>query len=347
MGQQRTVHGLLADKVHALARQEVQAVAVALVIGHGVFVLRGAEAHHRLEQVALTLLDVLAHGVQVGGKLHTGGEQALVLLALALAVQLLPPLGHKAEAGLIGRQQLDLLPGAVQLIPGAGILPGGIGVHVRQGTFAHHIRRTGHQRVDIDAGHSNGQQTHGREHTVPSADVVRHHELLVALIVGQALQGPLAGVGGGIDAPGGLLRAVLLLQQLTEKAEGHGGLRGGAGLGDNVHGEVHAVHQLHHLGQRVGAEAVADKVDVGRILLFQVVIGRAQAFDDAPGTQVGAADTDDHQRLGVGLYFLRRRLDAGKFRLVIVLRPVNSPPAPSPFCRWSWAIRRRGDSAAS
>ena len=28
-------------------------------------------------------------------------------------------------------------------------------------------------------------------------------------------------------------------------------------------------------------------------------------------------------------------------------QPVNSPPAPSPFCRWSWAIRRRGDSAAS
>ena len=45
----------------------------------------------------LPLLDVLTHGVQVRGELHAGGEEALVLLALALAVELLPPLRHEPE----------------------------------------------------------------------------------------------------------------------------------------------------------------------------------------------------------------------------------------------------------
>ena len=126
------------------------------------------------------------------------------------------------------------------------------------------------------------------------------------------------GVGGGVDAAGGLLLAVALFQQLTEEAEGHGRFGGGAGLGDHVDGEVHALHQLHGLGQRLAAEAVADEVDVGGVLLFQVIVGGAQALDNAPGPQIGAADADDHQSLGITLDLLGRRLDAPVLRPVIV-----------------------------
>ena len=90
-------------------------------------------------------------------------------------------------------------------------------------------------------------------------------------------------VGGGIDAFGGGLVAVLFLQKLAEKAESHRRLCGGAGLGDDIHGEVYPLQQLLHLCQLVVIQAVAHKVDVGRILLFQVIVGGAQALDNTPG----------------------------------------------------------------
>ena len=323
MGQQRAVHGLLADEVHALARQEVQAVAICLVVGDGVLVLRRAEAHHRLKEMALALLDILPHGVQVGGELHAGGEQTLALLALGLAVQLLPPLGHKPEAGLIGRQDLDLLAAAVQLVPGGGVLPRGVGTHVRRRAGVHHLAGAVHQGVDVDARHGDGQQPHGGQHAVPAAHVVGHHKRLIALGVRQRLQRASVPVGGGVDALGGPLRSVLLLQQLAEEAERHCRLCGGAGFGDDIDGEVHAVQQLHDLAHVVGGQAVAHEVDVGGVLLFQIVVGGAQALDHAPGAQIGAADADDHQRLRVRLDARCRGLDAGKLLLVVVLRQAH------------------------
>ena len=268
MGQQGTVHGLLADEVHALSRQEVQAVAVRLVVGHGILVPGSTKAHHRLKEVPLALLDILAHGVQIGGELHAGGEQALALLALGLAVQLLPPLGHEPEAGLIRRQDLDLLAGAVHLVPRTGILPRRIGVHLRRGAAVHHLPRTGHQRLDVDARHGDGQQAHGRQHAVPAAHLVGHHKGLIALGVRQRLQCASVAVGGGVDALGRAVCAVLLLQHLPEEAEGHRRLRGCAGLGDDVDGEVHAVQQLHDLAHIIGGKPVAHEVDVGCPLLF-------------------------------------------------------------------------------
>ena len=284
-----------------------------------------AEAHHRLEQGTLPLLDILTHGVQVRRELHAGGEEPLVFLALGLAVQLLPPLRHEPEAGLIGRQHLDLLAGAVQLIPGGGILPGGVFRHVRLGADLHHSLGTLHQLADIHPRHGDGQQAHSGEDTVPAADVVRHHEGLVARLIRQSLQRPLAAVGGGVDAPGRLLWAVPLLQQLPEETEGHRRLRGGAGLGDDVDGEVHPLQQVHKLRHLVGGQAVAGEVDVGGVLLFQVIVGGAQALDDAPCAQIGAADADDHQRLRVLLNFSGRRLNAGE--LLPVILPGQLHPA--------------------
>ena len=323
MGQQRAVHGLTGDEVHILAHQEVEAVAVGGIEGHLHLVFGGAEAHHGLEEVALTLLDVLTHGVEVSGELHAGGEETLVLLALALAVELLPPLGHEAEAGLVSGQHLDLIAGAVQGRAACGILPCGVGGVVGLGAGLHHLGSAAHEGIDVHACYGDGQQTHGGQHTVAAAHVIGDNEGFVAVLVGQILQRTLVGIGGGIDALGSALLAVLLLCQLAEEAEGHGGLSGSAGLGDDVDGEVHALQQLLHLVHGVGAETVTHKVDVGGGLLLQIVVGGAEALDNTAGAQIGAADADDHQRLRIALNLGGSGLDAGIFFLVIVAGEIH------------------------
>ena len=45
--------------------------------------------------------------MQIGGQVHTCRENTLLILALGLAVKLLPPLGNVVRAGLIVCQNLD------------------------------------------------------------------------------------------------------------------------------------------------------------------------------------------------------------------------------------------------
>ena len=332
MGQEGAVHGLGGDEVHVLPGQEVQPVAVGLVVGHLELAAAGAEADHGLEHVPLTLLDVLAHGVEVGGELHAGGEQALVLLPLALAVELLPPLGEEPEPGLVARQDLDLLPLGVEVGAGGGVLPGGVGRKVRLPAGLHHIGGAGHELLQVHSGHGDGQQAHGGEDAVAAAHIVGHHESLVALGVGQGLQGSPGLVGGGVDPLGGLRLAVLLLQHGLEETEGHGGLGGGAGLGDDVDGEILVPQQVHDLLEAVAGQAVAGKIDVWGIPLEQVVVVGAQQLNGRPGPQVAAADADDHQGPAVGLDLLRRRLNPGELLLVVVpgqVHPAHEVAAPS------------------
>ena len=130
-------------------------------------------------------------------------------------------------------------------------------------------------------------------------------------------------VGRGVDARGGALLAVPLLKQAAEEPERHGRLGRRAGLRDHVHGEVHAVEQLHRLAQLVGGETVADEIDVGGILLFQVVVRRAQALDHAARAEIRPADADDDERLRVAPDLLRRLLNARELRAVIALRQVH------------------------
>ena len=49
-------------------------------------VVRRLYRDNGLEQVALAVLDILPHGVQVGGEVHAGGEDTLAVFAFRLAV---------------------------------------------------------------------------------------------------------------------------------------------------------------------------------------------------------------------------------------------------------------------
>ena len=63
----------------------------------------------RLEQRAFAVLNVLSHRVQVGRQRDAGREDALALLAFALAVELFPPLVDVLQLRLVGAEDLDLL----------------------------------------------------------------------------------------------------------------------------------------------------------------------------------------------------------------------------------------------
>ena len=322
MGQERSLRSPVPDVVHRRARQEVQPIAVRLIPRNGELSVRGTQPHDRLKEDPAALLNILPHGVQVRGKLHTGGEQALAVLSLALAVELLPPLRHKPEGRIVATQNFNGVPGPVQLIPQGGILPRGVGVGV-VGADVHHLCRALHQGLHIHAGNGDGQQAHGGEDGIPSADVVRYHEGLPALGVRQRFQRAPGLVSGSVDTLTGFLLAVFLLQQFSEETECHGRLRGGTRFGDNVDGEIHIPHQIQHLAQCVTGEAVAHKVHIRRLFLFQIIIRGAQTVDHAAGSQIAAADADDHQRLRIALDLLGGSPDPGKFFPVIRLRQMH------------------------
>ena len=324
MGQQRSPAGLLADEGQLLAGQEIQPVGVVRVGGNGDGVAGLLEADNGLHQDALALLDVLSHGVQVGGQLHAGGEDALAVLALTLAVELFPPFGKEAEGGLEAAEDLDLLSGSIKAVPGGGVLGRGGAGRICQ-TLLALSHGAGHETADVDARHGNGQQTHGGQHGVAAAHLVGDDKGLIALPVCHAFQRAPGLVGGGVDAGPGPRLAVALLQQIFEDAEGHGGLSGGPGFGDDVHREIPVAQQVDDLLKRIGGQPVADKIDVRRGLGQQVVIGGFQKLNDGAGPQIGAADSDDDQSLGIRLDSRGGRLDAGKFLFVVV--PGQMDPA--------------------
>ena len=95
---------------------------------------------------------------------------------------------------------------------GRGVLPGGV-VRAWDGEGLHRAAGAVHQRGKVNARAGDGQQSHGGEDGIAAAHRVGHHEFLVALRVRQALEGPPAGVGGGIDTAPRLFLAVFLLQK--------------------------------------------------------------------------------------------------------------------------------------
>ncbi len=79
-------------------------------------------ADDSLEDGALALLNPLAHRVEVGGEVNAGGIDTQVVLALALAIELLPPLCHEVQFGLVVGQNLYLLASLVERIASGCIL---------------------------------------------------------------------------------------------------------------------------------------------------------------------------------------------------------------------------------
>ena len=101
MGQESTFHSFLIHLADGYAGSKVKAVCIDRVVGDGEGVPGIFHPQHRLEHDPGTVLDKLADGMQVSGKVGRHREQALAVLALGFCHQLLVPLAEHGQGGLI------------------------------------------------------------------------------------------------------------------------------------------------------------------------------------------------------------------------------------------------------
>ena len=188
MGQQSALAGLFIHITHFLTGQEVQAINIALFLTDHIIALGAGKLHHGLKhQLAAAFLNILTYGVQIGGK-HAGHrEQTLAVLALTLCKQLLEPLVEQCHCRLIRHKALQTLALVVEAISGGGIFQHIICVYRLAAQRILCGLGPGHQSININTGHSDGQQTHGGEHAVTATHIIRHDKGLIALCICQRL----------------------------------------------------------------------------------------------------------------------------------------------------------------
>ena len=88
---------LFVDKINTLSGEEVELVEV-LSVGRNLHLAVGfGDGKNSFVHQANTFLNVLTHRVKVGREIHRRRENALAVLALGFAVELLPPLGELVE----------------------------------------------------------------------------------------------------------------------------------------------------------------------------------------------------------------------------------------------------------
>ena len=103
-----------------------------------------------------------------------------------------------------------------------------------------------------------------------------------------------------------------------------GGLRGGAGLGDHVDGEIPVSDDVQEVRDIAGAQVVPGKVDFHAPACVQLVAERTlDKLQARPGAQVAAADADGNQHLALLLDTLCSGLNPGEFLPVIGLGQVE------------------------
>ena len=96
------LHGLLVNIAHLAAGKIVESVQIFFIRRNGDRRSGLVEEDDRLLKHSSALLHILSHGVQVGREVDGGRENAGLVLAFRLTVELLPPLGHEPERGLVG-----------------------------------------------------------------------------------------------------------------------------------------------------------------------------------------------------------------------------------------------------
>ena len=161
--------------VNALAGDVVEAVEVVGIGGDTYLVALLPYGDDGLEDGALAFLNPLAHRVEVGGIIDGSGEDAFMLLAFALAVELFPPLCQIVELGVEVDENLNFLTGLIE-----GVSGDGVGGHWR-GAVLLHLGCAFEERADVVAGYGDGEQPHWGEYREAAAHVVGNDESGVAL----------------------------------------------------------------------------------------------------------------------------------------------------------------------
>ncbi len=125
--------------------------------------------------------------MQVGGEDDGRREDALLILTLRFAVELLEPLVHQGERRLVRNEDLGGLALVVEHIADRGVFVAIVLVQIGIGKLVLRVLSALHQRVDIGAGYRDRQKTDCGQNTVTAADVIRYDKGLVALAVGELL----------------------------------------------------------------------------------------------------------------------------------------------------------------
>ena len=218
------------------------------------------DIENSLKLIAQTVLDVLTEGVQIGREDNGCREDALLILTLALAVELLPPLADHLSRRLVCREDLGDLTLSVKDISDSGVsytlVCDGVIVQI----LGSGVSSAAHHCVDVDACNSDRKQSDCGKNGVTSADIVGNDECFVTHFVGELLEGSAALISCNENTGYGSLDAVLLLEKLTEDTERNSRLGSRTGLGDNVDADVLAFTDLQKICKSGGTDAVSGKV---------------------------------------------------------------------------------------
>ena len=184
MRKNRSLERLAVDLGHMLACEEVESVLIVSGSLDNKIALRLSKCDNGLEQRAFALLYVLAERVEVGREYRRSREDSLVLLALALAEELLEPLAHHGVVRLIGGHHFDLLAASVENVADSGIAIAVVLVKFGRHILLSRVCGALHKCVDIDSGDRYRKQADCGEHGISPADVIGNYESLIALFVG-------------------------------------------------------------------------------------------------------------------------------------------------------------------
>ena len=297
MGQDGAQAGHRAAVFDVLSGEEVQLVKVLGIRTDNDAAIGILNVDNGLEHHPLALLDELSHGVEVRSIGDGSGENALALLALGLAVKLLPPLAQILELGIVGNHYLNLFPEhGVKEIADCGILYGNIVLALKRELLLHFGGACEHG-ADIKAGHHYRKQSYGSKDGETAAYVIGNNKRAVTLLSREGLQRTLPLIGDGDDALRSIL--VILLYKGLYDAEGHGRLGRGAALGYHDASDIALGGKVHQLGKILLGEVVAGKNHVrsGLGALAELVEVARKGFNGAAGPEVGAADADDNDKV--------------------------------------------------
>ena len=189
-----------------------------------------------------------------------------MVLALALAVELLPPLSKVVQARVEVNEDLGGLAILEQGVADSGVLCSRVLLirHVGRSSLLH-ILCALDDSANVPTCHSNRQQTNRREDREATANVVRNNVSLVALLGSERAERTFGFVGNGYDTFACFVLADLLLEHCLEQTESESGLGGCAGFGDVNDAELATLEQRHKVSQIILADIVAG-IDHDRVL---------------------------------------------------------------------------------
>ena len=229
--------------------------------------------------------------MEVGGEVDGCREDTLQVLALGLAVELLPPLAEILELRIVVHQDLDLLAGlAVEEVTHGGVLDGCVLLPFLEELGAL-VGSTLEHGTNVETGQHDRQEAYRSKHGETSAHIVGNHEGTVAFLGREGLEGALLGIGDGHGAHCSLFLAIFILEIILYDAECHGGFGGGSGLGDHHASCVALLDEVHKFGKIILAEVVAGEYHAYSALGTDELVGKG--LDGAAGSEVAASDADD------------------------------------------------------